>query len=28
VTFPTKAIRPQNTNHSQGPQRYGVKVAL
>lgn len=25
---PTQAIRPQNSNRSQGPQRYRVKVAL
>ena len=28
VTFPTQTIRPQNSNRSQGPRGYGVKVAL
>jgi hypothetical protein len=28
VTFPTQAIRPQNSNRWQGPQRYGVKAHL
>jgi hypothetical protein len=28
ATYPTQTIRPQNSNRSQGPQRYGVKVAL
>ena len=28
VTFPTQAIRPQNSNRWQGPQQYGVKVRL
>jgi hypothetical protein len=28
VTSLTQTIRPQNSNRSQGPQRYGVKVAL
>jgi hypothetical protein len=28
ATSATQTIRPQNSNRSQGPQRYGVKVAL
>jgi hypothetical protein len=28
ATFPLDTIRPQNSNRSQGPQRYRVKVAL
>jgi hypothetical protein len=28
VTFPTQAIRPQNSDRWQGPQQYGVKEAL
>jgi hypothetical protein len=26
--LPTQAIRPRNSDRLQGPQRYGVKVAL
>jgi hypothetical protein len=28
VTFPTRAIKPQDFNRLQGPQRYGVNLPL
>jgi hypothetical protein len=28
VTSPTQTIRPQNSNRSQGPQRYGVNFEV